>query len=196
MANVNFTVLNGYLENRLINFYIHSVKDNPQPEGVSKSLYLTMLTLQVLEKLGNTHPTQIEIDRMELILSRISKRKSVQKAMLEMEFNNRIPSEKLTSGMVYMPEKTNLVSANKESEKRLKQFYFGDSLPDIYFTDQERRCMFYCLKGLTDKQIGLEMNLSQNTISSYLMNMKRKLNCTSKKNLIAIMQTPYYKAIK
>lgn len=76
------------------------------------------------------------------------------------------------------------------------RFYLGDSFPGVYFTHQEARCILHCLKGMTDEQIGRAMRLSKSTISVYLMNMRRKLKCKSKKQLIAIVKNLYKDGFK
>lgn len=78
MSYVNLTLISGNLENVVEKFYINAIENDPQPEGVSKSIYLIMLTTEVLEQLGNSQPTQKEIDVMEAMLKRISRRKLIK----------------------------------------------------------------------------------------------------------------------
>lgn len=62
-------------ENELIHLYIKTKKTNPRWEGISQSLYLTILAIEILEHIGNKMPTQAEIDCIELHLKRYTKKK-------------------------------------------------------------------------------------------------------------------------
>jgi len=44
--------------------------------------------------------------------------------------------------------------------------------------------MYYFLKGYSDKKTGEALNLSARTVGFYLMNMRHKLSCNSKYELI------------
>ncbi len=81
MCQVNYTNFkNCYeiLDQILIKLFYNELKENPKPKSISKSIYLTMLTIGILEKLGNKFPTQKEIDFVESCLKRYGSRKSVK----------------------------------------------------------------------------------------------------------------------
>lgn len=66
----------------------------------------------------------------------------------------------------------------------LKRYYLGENFPDKYLTSQEARCMDCFLKGMTDKQTAKITQLAIGTVGFYLSNMRRKLDCQNKKQLI------------
>lgn len=51
-------------------------------------------------------------------------------------------------------------------------------------TMREAECYFYLLRGYTAKSIALKLSISHKTVESYLTEVKRKLNCKSKTQLI------------
>ena len=60
---------------KMVNDILISIfPDNPRPQEMSKSVYFVFLAIQVLEKLGNTYPSQEEIDSMELLVKRFLKK--------------------------------------------------------------------------------------------------------------------------
>lgn len=79
----------------------------------------------------------------------------------------------------------------KQQQRKLPQhntvnarFYLGQQFPNLYLTLQEARCMECFLVGMTDEQTAKTINLSTSTVSFYLLNMRKKLACRSKKELI------------
>lgn len=50
---------------------------------------------------------------------------------------------------------------------------------------REKQCAHYLLNGMTAKEIGQQLGLSSRTVESYIVNMKIKLNCANKAELIA-----------
>lgn len=50
---------------------------------------------------------------------------------------------------------------------------------------RESECIYYLIRGMTAKQIGKTMGLSNRTVEFYLDNAKSKLNCTNKFELIS-----------
>lgn len=67
---------------------------------------------------------------------------------------------------------------------KARKFYLGEKYPGIYFTERERQTIFYFLQGKTTAQVGVCLNLSPRTVEYYLKNMKSKLNCQRKSELI------------
>lgn len=66
------------LDGVLMNLFTNELKENPKDESMSKSTYMTVLTIGILEKLGNKFPTQKEIDFVESCLKRYGNRKSIK----------------------------------------------------------------------------------------------------------------------
>ncbi|MBN2689962.1 MAG: hypothetical protein JXR42_05145 [Gammaproteobacteria bacterium] len=60
----------------------------------------------------------------------------------------------------------------------------GENHPDISFTKREAECMWYFLKGQTMRAVASIFNLSPRTVEFYANNMKKKLSCKTKSELI------------
>ena len=54
----------------------------------------------------------------------------------------------------------------------------------IHLTDQQLECLFHLVKGKTIKKIAVAMNLSHRTVEHYLENVKAKLGCKTREDLI------------
>lgn len=94
--------------------------------------------------------------------------------------------------------KTPKVKNNKDySTKINKKFYvLGESNPNIYFTQREVDCMKLLMRGNTINGTALKLGLSHRTIEFYVKNMKMKLRCTSKAELIEkVTQTELLKLL-
>lgn len=50
---------------------------------------------------------------------------------------------------------------------------------------RQTECLYYLVRGMTIKQIAKALNLSDRTVESYLEDLKVKLNCLNKSDLIA-----------
>lgn len=51
-------------------------------------------------------------------------------------------------------------------------------------TEKEKECLFYILRGFTAKHIAIQMHISNRTVETHIANIKRKLNCNFKNELI------------
>jgi DNA-binding CsgD family transcriptional regulator len=69
-----------------------------------------------------------------------------------------------------------------------RKYYLGDKFPEIYLTQREAECVFWIIRGLTNKEVADKMQLSSRTIEYYLRNVRTKLNCYSKSHLIRVLQ--------
>ncbi len=72
--------------------------------------------------------------------------------------------------------------------KILKSYDLGPNFVDIYFTKREAECMLLTLKGKTIKSIAASLKLSPRTVEFYIKNMKIKLSCHTKYELIQAIQ--------
>lgn len=54
----------------------------------------------------------------------------------------------------------------------------------VRFTRREKECIQYLLYGMTAKEIAKELKLSPRTVETYLENIKTKIDCFSKTQLI------------
>ena len=68
-----------------------------------------------------------------------------------------------------------------------RKYYLGKQFPEIYLTQREAECVYWVMKGLTNKQTADKMELSSRTIDYYLRNVRTKLNCYSKAHLIRVL---------
>lgn len=78
--------------------------------------------------------------------------------------------KKLQTEKKYLPEKA--------------RYYLGKNFPGVYLTRQEARCMVCFMKGFTYKKTAEVVGISFRTVSSYALNMRRKLLYKSTKNMI------------
>lgn len=92
---------------------------------------------------------------------------------------------------------TNITHKNLFSTRKMKQNYqpkiiktylLGEKLQNMYLTKREAECMFLLLKGKSINTIAEVLKLSPRTVEFYLKNMKIKLNCHTKFELIELVQ--------
>ncbi|MFT3742567.1 MAG: LuxR C-terminal-related transcriptional regulator [Gammaproteobacteria bacterium] len=73
-----------------------------------------------------------------------------------------------------------------------KRYYLGSKYPGVYLSGQEARCMYYFIHGFTQVETGQAMEISHRTISSYTHNMKLKMSCRNKQELVQlVLQTDF-----
>ena len=88
--------------------------------------------------------------------------------------------------------KSKLKSSRKRSRYMCK---LGNNYPGIYFTRREAECMWHLIQGKTIKLAAAAMQLSCRTIEFYLENMKKKIDCKTKPELIElILQTDFLRS--
>ena len=77
-------------------------------------------------------------------------------------------------------------SAKKDSGNECvsKKYYLGEMYDEVYLSQREADCMFYLLNGKTNVAAADQLDLSPRTVEFYVSNMKKKLNCTNKFELI------------
>ena len=81
------------------------------------------------------------------------------------------------------------ISVFKE-RRDLRTYYLGDSYPELYLTKREAECMFWLIQDCTIAQTASHMGLSARTVEFYMKNLKTKLSCHTKKDLVEkILQT-------
>lgn|SRR3990167_3788943 len=68
--------------------------------------------------------------------------------------------------------------------KNLKEYFLGPQFPGIYLTKREADCMFLLVQDMTIVQTAEKLGLSARTVEFYVKNLKFKLHCGSKKQLI------------
>lgn len=86
--------------------------------------------------------------------------------------------------------KANTVSARKKppSEKKaLVAYVLGAKYGKMYFTKREAECMVFLLKGKTISKVAEALKLSPRTVEYYVKNMKNKIGCRTKFELIDLI---------
>lgn len=65
-----------------------------------------------------------------------------------------------------------------------RSYTISDSLNNKNLTDREMECLFYYIRGKTCKQLAAILSISKRTAEKHLANIKSKLNCFNKSQLI------------
>lgn len=77
----------------------------------------------------------------------------------------------------------------KKRLDRKKRYTLGTQYPQKYFTKREAECMVLLLKGNMIDCMAKRLKLSPRTIEYYLKNMKAKVDCRTKFELIDLINT-------
>jgi DNA-binding CsgD family transcriptional regulator len=77
----------------------------------------------------------------------------------------------------------------KKMKRPAKRYALGDKYQSVYFTEREAQCMVLLMKGKTIAKVAEELFLSPRTIEFYLKNMKYKIGCRTKFDLIDVIQS-------
>ncbi len=120
-------------------------------------------------------------------------------AVLKEVLNKKNPGQKFSFTNIN-EEPSNAISTQPKSKaapKRiLKKYALGKNYPEIHFTVREAQSMVYFLKGKTTAQTANALNLSPRTVEFYVKNMKTKLKCGSKSELIGkVLESDFVKNI-
>lgn len=70
-----------------------------------------------------------------------------------------------------------------------RSYYIGNSLKDSGLTNREIECLFYAVRGKTASQIGKILSISKRTVETHINNIKSKLGCVTKSDLIDMAVT-------
>lgn len=73
------------------------------------------------------------------------------------------------------------------SRRTLHRYQLGQRYGELYFTTREGECMLGLLSGKTIVRVAAELELSPRTVEFYLKNMKSKLGCRTKSELIRLI---------
>jgi len=78
----------------------------------------------------------------------------------------------------------NSQSGTLKKKRRSKKYYLGERYPGIYFTLREAECMKYIISGNTIVDTSKMLDLSHRTVEFYVNNMKAKIKCRTKSELV------------
>lgn len=81
-------------------------------------------------------------------------------------------------------QKAKVISSDKP---RTTIYSLGPKFTGIYFTQREAECMLCFLMGRTIATTAEVLHLSPRTIEYYVKNMRNKLNCRTKSELIGLV---------
>lgn len=85
-------------------------------------------------------------------------------------------------------------SLQQEKKTLPKRYYLDPPFEKAYLTEREAFCMARLLRNKTYAEIAQELHISPRTVEFYTNNMKAKLSCFSKSDLIRrIGQTNFLK---
>lgn len=96
-----------------------------------------------------------------------------------------------TSGLLSDNKKiiTNKVKNSAIGGRNLAIYGLGAKYGDLYFTRRESECMLWLLRGKTINGVAIVLKLSPRTVEYYIKNMKNKLGCRTKFELIDLIYT-------
>lgn len=66
-------------------------------------------------------------------------------------------------------------------------YKLGKKFKNVHFSRREAECMAQLLRGRSIRGTAKKLDLSHRTVEFYVKNMKRKLNCNTKYELIALV---------
>ncbi len=81
-------------------------------------------------------------------------------------------------------EKIREKTKNTRKKKLAKKYGLGEQYPGVYITSREYDCITQLLKGKTIKGIAKLYDLSPRTVEFYIKNVKVKMNCSIRDELI------------
>ena len=65
-----------------------------------------------------------------------------------------------------------------------EMYYFDPPYQSVHFTRREAQCMVHFLQGKTVAETAKELTLSPRTVEYYVKNMRQKMHCKTKHDLI------------
>lgn len=72
-------------------------------------------------------------------------------------------------------------------KKTLQRVYLTGEYTGVYFSRRESECLNLLTLGYTIKRVAETLTLSTRTVEFYIKNMKKKLNCRTRSELIGIV---------
>ena len=117
---------------------------------------------------------------------------NVRKAIQNKETYPQQFSRYFIGSIVEKLETTKDRRAHRRTKNAKRFYYLGDHFANCYLTAREADCMALMLKDCTNAEVAQQLQLSVRTVEFYIKNMRQKLGCHSKANLIeTIRQTDF-----
>lgn len=79
--------------------------------------------------------------------------------------------------------KTMIIDKSTEFRER-HMFKLGDKYPKVHFSKREAECMMRLLQDMLVREVADELGLSVRTVEYYIVNMRKKLGCRTKSELL------------
>ena len=93
-------------------------------------------------------------------------------------------------------QETATQATKRLTRKVLKRVFLGPKFPGVYLTHREHQCALQIMEGHTLKEIARTLELSPRTVEFYLKNIKNKLGCRTKYQMMrALLDTQWYQQI-
>ncbi|HEV2613222.1 MAG TPA: helix-turn-helix transcriptional regulator [Gammaproteobacteria bacterium] len=94
--------------------------------------------------------------------------------------------EPLEDHLIWVPDhmRSNVRGFTQHHKREEKPFRFNSTLLDISFTERQTECLYYLSRGYSAKDIARVLNISHRTIESFINQIKIKLHCTRKQEII------------
>lgn len=97
---------------------------------------------------------------------------------LSLEINNLNVEKKIISSY---QDNYHYRSVNQSASQH---YLVNDDYPEVKFTKRESECLFYLLRGKSSTQIASILHISPRTVESYTEQIKQKMLCDNKSQLI------------
>jgi len=72
----------------------------------------------------------------------------------------------------------------RRAEQNSQMYYFDPPYQSVHFTRREAQCMVHFLQGKTVVDTAKELRLSPRTVEYYVKNMRQKMQCKTKQDLV------------
>lgn len=137
----------------------------------------------------NTHPgspqklLQALVNQFRFSIREIAQELQVTTQTIYRIQNGNKPSTAVEMRLFQLYLKCRANPAKSGTGKR-KSFFLGPDYPGVRFTLREMDCMRLFVQGKSNSETGKALKLSRRTVEYYANNMKKKLECHTKPELI------------
>ena len=103
---------------------------------------------------------------------------------------NEVSNKETTKDFVFTnieKKPVNCAKTKKTDRKPAKIYLLGDKFKGVHFSSREGECMLLLLRGKTINGVAEALGLSPRTVEFYVKNMKGKVGCRTKSELISLI---------